>query len=238
MFRAAVLTLAALDALLGIDLVRLAQLAAYSADGAQSCTLGTADALERVDPHGAQAAANAGRALFVLNVGDVLVLEVFERAQNRVRSGFAETAQRAGLDDSGKLLKHINVLKRAAAVGYALEYRLNLGDTFAAGGALSAGLLLGEVHEEARYFDHAGIVAHDDKTARADYCADLLGGFKVERQIEMLLSETAAGGAADLHGLELLSARDAAADVVDDLTDGRRILGDIHIAGICNIAFE
>ena len=98
--RAAVFAFAALDALFGVDLVRLAQLAGYCADGTVARALGAADALERVDPHRAQAAACAGRALLVNYMSNILILEVFERAENGVGCRLAEAAQRAGLYDA------------------------------------------------------------------------------------------------------------------------------------------
>ena len=88
-------------------------------------------------------------------------------------------------------------------MGYALEYSLYLGNALTAGGALATGLLLCEVHEEAGYLDHAGVVAHNDETARADNCANLLGGIKIKGQVEVLLGEAAAGRPADLNGLEV-----------------------------------
>ena len=105
-------------------------------------------------------------------------------------------------------------------MGDTLEYSLYLGDALTAGGALAAGLLLCEVHEEAGYLDHAGVVAHNDETARADNCANLLGGIKIKGQVEVLLGEAAAGRPADLNGLEV-AALYAAADIIYYLTQGR-----------------
>ena len=100
MLRTAVFTLAALDALFGVDLMRLAQLPGNSSDGAVARALGAADALERIDPHSAQTAACAGRALLINDMCNILILEVFERAENGVGSCLAQTAQRAGLYDA------------------------------------------------------------------------------------------------------------------------------------------
>ena len=119
-------------------------------------------------------------------------------------------------------------------MGYALKYCLDLGYALAAGGAFTAGFLLGEVHEEARDLDHAGIVTHDDKTAGADNGADLFGRFKVERQVEVLLSQTAAGRAADLNGFEL-AVFHAAADIKYDLAQGRAH-GDLDKSGVLYVA--
>ena len=88
--RASVLAFAALDALFGVNLVRLAKLTGYCADRAQPCALCTADALERIYPHRAQAAACTGRALLINDMRNVLVLEIFECAEYGVRCGLAE----------------------------------------------------------------------------------------------------------------------------------------------------
>ena len=53
----------------------------------------------------------------------------------------------------------------------------------------------------------------------------------------MLLGDAAAGGAADLRGLELLAAGDAAADVVDDLAE-RHADGHLDQAGVLDGAGE
>ncbi len=51
--------------------------------------------------------------------------------------------------------------------------------------------------------DHAGVLVHDHQPAGADDGARGGQGFVIQRQVEMLLGQTAAGGSADLHGLEV-----------------------------------
>ena len=53
--------------------------------------------------------------------------------------------------------------------------------------------------------------------ARAHDRADLRERLVVDRHVQVLCRDAAAGGAAGLHGLELPAVGDAAADVVDDL---------------------
>ena len=105
MLGTAVFTLTVLDALLGIDGVRLSELAGDSADGAVAGALRAADALFGVYPHRAQRAADASRALFVLNMGDVFVLEILKGAQHGVGRSLAEAAQRAAFDHCRQLLQ-------------------------------------------------------------------------------------------------------------------------------------
>ena len=69
------------------------------------------------------------------------------------------------------------------------------------------------MHEETGGLHHAGVLVHDHQAAGAYNGPHLLQGVKVQGQVQVLLGEAAAGGAADLHGLELLAILDAAADV-------------------------
>ena len=93
--RAAELTLTALYALLGVNSVRLSQLAGDSAGGTVPRALRAADALERVDPHCAQRAADAGGTLLIAHVSDVFILEVLKGAEQGVRGSLAEAAEGA-----------------------------------------------------------------------------------------------------------------------------------------------
>ncbi len=90
-----------------------------------------------------------------------------------------------------------------------------------AGDALAAALLLGEVEEEARQVDHAGLVVDDDHAAGADDGAGGGEALVVDRGVEQSGRHAAARGTAELHGLELAAVLDAAADVEDDVAQGR-----------------
>ena len=138
MLGTAVFTFAALDALLWINGVRLSELAGDSADGAVAGALRAADALFGVYPHRAQRAANAGRALFVLNMGDIFVLEILERAENGIRCSLAEAAQRAGMNGLCNFLKSVEILQLTLTLGYTLKYAQHLGYALTAGRALAA----------------------------------------------------------------------------------------------------
>ena len=89
----------------------------------------------------------------------------------------------------------------------------------AAGDALAARLLLGEVEEEAREVDHAGLVVDHDQAAGADDGAGRGQALVVDRRVQQVRRDAAAGGAADLHRLELLAVLDAAADVEDQVAE-------------------
>ena len=60
-------------------------------------------------------------------------------------------------------------------------------------------------------------------------------GFVVDRDIEVSLRDAAAGGSAALHGFEVSAARDAAADVIDDLAH-RGTHVDFHEAVVDDLA--
>ena len=87
----------------------------------------------------------------------------------------------------------------------------------AAGRALAAAFAAQELHEEARDVDHAGALVHDDHAARTHRRAELLEGLVVGGHVEQGGRHAAAGGAADLHGFDLVTRRGAPADGVDDL---------------------
>ena len=74
-----------------------------------------------------------------------------------------------------------------------------------------------EFEEEAGHVDHAAVLVHDDQAAGAHDRAQFGERLVVQRHVEVLLGDAAAGGAADLRRLELLAAGNAAADVVDQV---------------------
>lgn len=80
-------------------------------------------------------------------------------------------------------------------------------------------------------------VEHRDDAVAAAHAVGL-ELLKVQGQIEMLLDEKAAARAADLHRLKLFPIRNAAADPVDRLSDGGRLLGNVYIAGVGDVTLE
>jgi hypothetical protein len=90
----------------------------------------------------------------------------------------------------------------------------------AAGDALAARFLLDKFQEEPRHVDHAAILVHHDQAAGAHDRAEFGERFIVQGDVQMLLGDAAAGGAADLRCLELLGRRGPAADIVDQIAQG------------------
>ena len=83
---AAVQACAALDALIGVDDMRLLHRTGNGSHRTQSGTLGTASAELWIDLQGHQGLTLAGRALFVRHMGQVFIAEVFQGAADRRRS--------------------------------------------------------------------------------------------------------------------------------------------------------
>ena len=59
----------------------------------------------------------------------------------------------------------------------------------------------------------------------------------LNRNIQLRSGDAAAGGAAGLHGLELLAVGDAAADIVNDVAEGGAH-GDFHQTGVVDLAAQ
>jgi len=109
---------AALDALAGIDLICfLARYAADAADRAVSCAHGTFAALVRVDGIRQQSFADSGRAALFLDVRLILIAEILQCGQDRVRRRLAKAAERGILDLMAELLHLIQHVHRAFALG-------------------------------------------------------------------------------------------------------------------------
>ncbi len=121
-----------------------------------------------------------------------------------------------------------------ADAGDDLEHALG---AYPAGRALAAALLLGELQEEAGHVDHAAVLVHDDEAAGAHDGAQFLHGFVVHGHVQVLPRDGAAGRTAQLGGLVLLVAGDAAGDVVDDVAQGDAHV-DFHQAHVVDLARE
>ena len=167
----------------------------------------------------------------------ILLAEVGEGAQDRVRGGLAQAAEGGVLDNLGETLEALDVFHRAPAVRDAVEDLQHAAVADAAGRTLAAGLVHGEFEEELRDGDHAVVLIHDDHAAGAHHRSGRREAFVVDGDVQVLLGEAAAGGAAGLDGLELLAALDAAADVVDDLAE-RRAHRDFDEADVVDLAGE
>ena len=215
------LTGAALDALLGVDDVRLLELARDRSDRTLACAERAALALVGVDRVGDEFRALAGAALLVLDVLHVFIHEVLERGLDRVRGRLAETAERSLAHRVGDVLHLDDVVLSAATFGDLVEIVEELASADAAGSALTAALIDREVEVELGDVNHAVRLVHDDQAAGPHDRTDLGEALEVNLRVKELGRDDAAGRTAGLSSLELVTATDAAADVKDDLAEGR-----------------
>ena len=227
----------ALDALLGVDDVRILELASNRSDRALAGAERAALALVGVDLVGHELRALAGTALLVLDVLHVLIHEVLERGLDRVRGRLTKTAERSLAHRIGDVLHLDDVILGAATFGDLVEIVEELASADAAGSALSAALIDGEVEVELGDVDHAVRLVHDDQAAGTHDRTDLGEALEVDLRIEELGWDDAAGRTAGLSSLELMAATDTATDVEDDLTEGRSHRN-FDEAGVVDLARE
>ena len=129
-----------------------------------------------------QRRADARAAVLVADVLDVLLAEVADRREHRVRRGLAQAAQRRVLDHFAQVDQPLDVGLFAAALADAVEdFQHPLG-AHAAGDALAARFFLDEFEEEAGDVDHAAILVHDDQAAGAHDRAEFGERFVVQRR--------------------------------------------------------
>ncbi|OPZ46054.1 MAG: hypothetical protein BWY94_00921 [Actinobacteria bacterium ADurb.BinA094] len=211
--------------------MRLLLLAADAGGGALLGAEHAAGAQLGVDVVGDQRLALAGRAALLADVRLVLVAEVLDRREHRIGGGAAQRAERALDHVTPQLLEQLDVSLAPLALDDTVERLEHAFGAEAAGDALAAALVLGELEEETRQVDHAGLVVDHDHAAGADDGAGRGQRLVVDRRVEQAGRHAAAGGAAELDGLELAAVLDAAADVEDDLAQGgaHRHLGEAAV---------
>jgi len=149
-------------------------------------------------------------------MGLVLVAEVAQGAQDRIGRRLPEAAVRRGGDVDGLPLQPVQVRGLAPADDDLLQHAQQDLEPHAAGHALAAGLVDAELREEPGHVHHAARVVHDDDASRAHHGPRGLEGVEGRGQVEMLLREAPARGAAQLDGLEVRVAAYAPADLEDD----------------------
>ena len=213
--------LTALDALGLVDYVGVLDRAGDRIDGALACAERAALALLGLDDVADELRALAGGALLVLDVGHVFVHEVLQGRLDGVGRRLAEAAERSLAHRVGDRLELLDVVFDTATVGDLVEIVQKLASADAAGRALAAALIDREVEIELGDVDHAVGLVHDDQAAGTHDRADLGEVLVVDRSIEELGRNDAARRTARLGRLELVAATDAAADVEDDLAQGR-----------------
>ena len=176
-------------------------------DGAVAGASRTTFTLVSVDDILFEGLALSGRTFLFGHVSHVLIPEVVDGGQNGVRGGLTQTAEGGVFDDLAEVLQQGEVFHGAVTLGNAAKDFAQALVTDTARGALTAGFLHGEVEVELGDGDHAGGLVHDDHTAGAHHGAGSHEVVVVDRGVEELLGQAAAGRTAGLHGFEPRSNR-------------------------------
>ena len=153
-----------------------------------------------------------------------LVAEELDHAARKPGRGVAERTEGAPIDAVPDVEKQVDVGGLGLAGFEAVEEVRHPEGTFAAGRALAAAFVLEELHVAPGGVHHAGGVVHHDHRAGARQRAGLLDRIEVQADVEMLGSQHHHRGAPGLKRLELAVLPDAAAVLLDQLTDRRTVL--------------
>src|SRR5271157_3460207 len=167
----------------------------------------------------------------------VLIAEVADGSEHGIGSRLAQRAKRRLANHAAQLIQQAHLLAGSAPVGDRIEYAQCLVEAYSAWNALAAGLRVGEFDEVAGHIDHAVVFIHDHHAAGAHDGSDLRQALVINRSIEHLDRDAAAGGAAGLHGLHAASGHGALADVVNKALQ-RSAQRHLHQAGVLNLAYQ
>ena len=167
----------------------------------------------------------------------ILIAEISQRGQDRVRSCLAEAAECVVFDIFCEMLQTVQILQFALTFSDAVQDLVHALCADTARCTLTTGFIDCELQEEFRNVDHAVVFVHDDQTAGTHHGTDGDQVVIVNRDVIVLSRDAAAGRTAGLRRFELLAVRDAAADVFDDLAQGRSHR-DLHQTGVVDLAAE
>jgi len=179
------------------------------------CTPGTFICVDGIRQ---QIFADTGWAMFVVNVGLVLIAKMANGRQHRIRSRLPQPAQRSTLDSLANSLQLFDIIWVGAALANSINNVQHPRYTDAAWNAFSARFLLHKFQEEPRHVNHAGIGIHYHKSARSHDRTKLVQRLIVYRDIEIFLRNTTTGRPANLGSLEFFSARNSTTDIVNNFS--------------------
>ena len=151
----------------------------------------------------------------------VFVAEEMQGGEHRIRSCLSQAAERVGLNVIAQLFQLIDILHCGLSLSNLCEDFQHTFRADTAGRTLSAGLLHRKFQEEFGDVYHTVVFIEDNQAAGAHHRADGDQVVIVDGDIKMLCRDTAAGRPAGLCRLELLAARDPAADLLHDFTQSR-----------------
>ena len=150
----------------------------------------------------------------------ILILKILHGTQDRIGRGLSQTAKGSVLDRFGKIPEADHILWRPPAVGDFLQNLVEPFGPYPAGRAFAAALLHTEFEIEFSNIDHTVVFAEDNHPPGAHHRPDLFQGFIIDRGVQKLRRNTAAGRAAGLNRFERLAVLDPPSDIEDDLPQG------------------
>ncbi len=128
--------------------------------------------------------ADEGPAPVVPDVLLILITEIVQRTQNRVRRRLPQAAHGCVLHNLGQLLEKVYLFRCCCSLGDVVEDLVHPLCPFAAREALATRLILEKAHEVLGHIDHAGVLVHDDHAARAHDRSRLGQAVVVDGQIK------------------------------------------------------
>ena len=155
--------------------------------------------------------------LLFLDVRLVFIAEISDCAENGVGKRGPKTAHGGIFYRCPQFFQELHVAFAPPSFSDSCQDLQQRIAAVAARAALPAGLVIGELNEELGDIDHAGVFIHHNHSAGTHHGAHFLQALVVNREIDVAIRDAAPRRTARLHRLELFAARDAAADVVDDL---------------------
>ncbi len=181
--------------------------------------------------------AHTGRASLVEDMILVFMAKVFQCREHRVGGGSTQSAERGISCRLGELHEKPDVALPSLSFADPGQNLEHLPDALAAWGAFAARFGGKEIEKILRDIDHAGVFIHHDHAARAHDGADFGQLVEVDFRIQILRGNAASRRTARLDRLELLAIGNAAAQLVDDVSQGDAH-GDFHEAGMIHLADE
>ncbi len=119
------------------------------------------------------------------------------------------------------LLEFLDVVRLPLTFADPVEDVVACASADTAGCTFTARFIHCEFKVELGDVNHAVIFIHDNHTAGSHHRADGLKAFVVDRRIKECRRNTSAGRASGLRGFKFLAAGNTAADIVDDVAQGR-----------------
>ena len=189
----------------------------------------------------------AQRAVTVQMAAELLG-EVFHGALQRRERAAPEVAEGGDGDHLAEVHEQREILLAQTVIAQRPQKLVHALGALTAGNAFAAELRLRILHEAAGDVHHAAVLVEDSDDAVAAADAVGLELLKMQRQVKLLGGKKSAAGAADLHGLAPFSVRHAAekraahrhaaAELLHDLAQRGRFLGDVHMTGAVDVALE